>query len=481
MAQIKDKVVGGLLWKFLERISTQGVTFVLQIILARLLLPEEYGLIAMINVFIALANIFVTSGFSTSLIQKKDADDLDFSTILWSSLAVSVFLYVILYFAAPFIASFYEMPQLVPVTRIYSISLIFLAYNSIQQAYVSRKMLFRKMFYSTLFGSILSGIIGIVFAYLNFGIWSLVSQYTLNIIFNIIILQCIIDWKAKLVFSWNRAKKLMKYGSNILGAAFVGQLFEELRQLLIGKYYTAADLAYFNRGRALPTLISSNIEASINQVMFPAMSDYSDKPLEIKNMVRRSIQVSSFVMYFFMTLLAVASRPIIILLLTEKWAPAVPYMQMICISSMIAIMSTANMQAIKAIGRSDIVLKLEFWKKPAFLIILFCAVQHSVYAVALTMPIYSLYAAIVNMWPNKKLLNYSIVEQFRDQMPAVLLAGVSAVVSFPLFYLDVNQYIIMILQIATCSILYFGLSYIFRVETYEYLIRSVRNYIMNRK
>lgn len=473
----KNKVMNGLVWKFAERISTQGVTFILQVVLARLLMPEQYGVIAMINVFIVLANVFVVSGFSTSLIQKKDADDLDFSTILYCSLTVAGLLYTILFLAAPYISSFYNMPLLTPVMRVYSLSLLLYAYNSVQQAYVSRHMMFRKFFYSTLSGTVISGVVGIIMACLGYGIWALVAQYLLNIIMNMLVLRGIIDWRPKYIFSWERAKGLMKYGSNILGAALIGKLFDELRQLLIGKYFTPSDLAFFNRGRSLPHLVSSNIESSIEQVLFPAMSNHSDSPEEIKRMMRRSIRVSSYVMYFFMTLLAVASKPIIILLLTEKWEPAVPYMQMICISSMVAIMSTANMQAIKACGRSDVLLKLELWKKPAFLLLLIIAVKHSVMAVALTMPLYAIYAAIVNMWPNRKLLNYRITEQLRDQMPAVLLSLSCALVALPIRHLFIeSKFLIMVLQTLICVFIYLIGSIIFKVETFYYILNTIKEY-----
>lgn len=480
MSSEKNQVMSGLAWKFSERISTQGVTFILQVVLARLLLPEQYGVIAMINVFIALANVFVVSGFSTSLIQKKDADDLDFSTIFYCSLIVAGLLYSVLFFAAPYISDFYNMPLLTPVMRVYSLSLILYSYNSVQQAYVSRHMMFRKFFYSTLSGTIISGIAGVVMAYLGYGVWALVAQYLLNIIINSVVLRGIIEWRPRWIFSWNRAKKLMKYGSNILGASLIGQIFDELRQLLIGKYFTPADLAFFNRGRSLPHLVSSNIDSSINQVLFPAMSNHSDNPEEIKRMTRRSIKVSSYVMYFFMTLLAVASKPIIILLLTEKWEPAVPYMQMICISSMVAIMSTANMQAIKASGRSDILLKLEFWKKPVFLLLLIFAVRHSVMAVALTMPLYSIYAAIVNMLPNKKILGYGISEQLRDQMPAILLSIACTICALPILNLSINDFVIMFLQIIVCTLIYIGGSILFKVETYRYIKETIIETI-NRK
>ena len=259
MVKERSKIINGFAWTFLERISNTGITFLLQIFLARLLLPEQYGLIAMINVFMAIAGVFVVTGFSSSLIQKKDADDLDFSTIFYCSFTVSVFLYVIIYLCSPLISKFYNMPALTDITRVYSISLILSSYNSVQRAVVSRTLMFRNFFYSTTIGSILSGITGIIMAYCGFGVWALVTQHLLNTILNIVVLQFIIEWHPKLIFSIKRAKKLLTFGVNILGASLMGTFFAEIRQLLIGKYYTAADLSFYNRGKSMPDLITSNV------------------------------------------------------------------------------------------------------------------------------------------------------------------------------------------------------------------------------
>ena len=478
----KQKVLSGLGWKFTERMSSQLVTFVLSVILARILLPEQYGLVAMINVFLAIANVFITVGFTSSLIQKKDADHLDFSTILWCSLTISCLLYVIMYFAAPYIEAFYSISGLASVTRVYSLVLIIGAFNAIQNAYVSRHMMFKKFFYSTFSGTLISGIIGIVCAYCGLGVWSIVAQSLSNQVLKLIIVRSLIDWRLKFEFSFDRAKQLMSYGSNILFSSLINSIFQELRQLLIGRYFSAADLAFYNRGRSLPHLVSTNIETSIESVLFPAMSNHSDQPSEIKRMMRRSIRTSSYIMYFFMTLLCLTSKPIILLLLTEKWADTIPFMQVICISSMIAIMSTANMQAIKASGRSDIVLKLEIIKKPVFLCILVAAVHHSVMAVALTMPLYALFAAIVNMYPNKKLLNYSIHEQIKDQMPATLLSLLMAICIIPISYLEINnEFIILLIQLFVGTVLYFGGSILFKVEQFYYIKSTIVNLLKKRR
>ena len=474
MAKERNKIIKGFAWIFAERITQHAISFILQIFLARLLLPEQYGVIAMINVFIAIAGVFVVTGFSSSLIQKKDADDLDFSTIFYCSLFVSVLLYVAIYFCAPFISMFYHMPALTEITRAYSLVLILSSYHSVQRAFVSRKLKFRSFFYSTTIGTILSGVVGIIMAYSGFGVWALVAQNLLNILLNIVVLQFIIEWYPKLIFSFVRAKELMSFGLNILGASLIGTFFMEIRQLLIGKYYTATDLSFYNRGKSMPDLITSNVGSVINTVLFPSMSNHSDDPVALKNMTRRAIKTSSYLMFYFLSLLTIAAKPIIILLLTEKWAPAIPYMQVICLANMIAVLSTVNMQALKASGRGDVLFKLEFLKKPVFLIFVIIAVNVSVMAVAIKMPLYSIYAAYMNMKPNKEVLGYSIKEQLMDFMPAVLLALAMAVTTVPFLFLDINEYLRLFVQLTIGTATYWIFSVIFKVDSLYYL-RSIIN------
>lgn len=244
-----NKIVTGMIWRFGEKITAQAVSFIVSIILARLLMPEDYGVVAIVNVFIAIAEIFVTSGLGTSLIQKKDADDLDFSTVFWCNLVLSSFLYIIVFVLAPMIARFYSMPLLTPVLRIFSLRLPISAVNSIQNAYVSRKMDFRKFFFATLIGTVVSAIVGIVMAYNGFGVWALIAQYLTNSIIDTIVLFTIINWHPRFEFSSYRAKPLISYGWKILATDFIGTVFNQLNSFIIGKEYTSADLAYYTQGK----------------------------------------------------------------------------------------------------------------------------------------------------------------------------------------------------------------------------------------
>lgn len=470
MASEKKQILGGMFWKMAERVSSQGVTFLISIILARLLSPSEYGVIALVNIFIVLANIFVTNGFSASLIQNKNADALDFSTNLYCSLGVSCILYTIIYFSSPFIAEFYGIPELTLITRVYSLSIFLYSFNSIQQAWVSRHLVFKKFFYATFCASVGSGVIGIVLAYNGYGVWALVYQYLSNILISMLVLKFIVPWKPEMIFSWERAKGMLKYGGQLMATGFVGNAFNQLRSLLIGKFYSTADLALFNRGEQFPGLISNNVNITVSSVLFPVLANHSDDLKRIKELTRRSIKTSSFFLFFFMTMLAVVAYPLVKVLLTDKWIQCVPFMQIMCLDAMLGIVSTVNMQTLKAIGRSDVLLRLELYKKPVFFLMLIISVNINVSAIAWSMPIYTIYSNYMNMKPNTSLIGYSMKEQLRDYLPVALIALIVFVVCYPLSFLAINEYIQIVLQIISCSILFIGLAWIFRLDSFQYIL-----------
>ena len=289
---LKSKTLSGLLWMYMERIGAQVVSFVVSIVLARLLMPEEYGVISIVLVFINICNIFATGGFGKALVQKKDADDVDFSSVFYFNLAISTFLYLILFFTAPIISSFYDMPILTPVIRVMGIRLIITSFNSVQHAKTTKSMQFKKYFFSTLGGTILSAVIGIVLAYRGFGVWALVAQYLTNTITDTIILFFTVKWRPKLCFSFSRLKVLLSFGWKILVGGLVDTLYEDFRSLYIGKLYSATDLAYYSRGQSYSNLIVTNVNSSISSVLFPVISKVQDTKSSVKAITRRAIKTS---------------------------------------------------------------------------------------------------------------------------------------------------------------------------------------------
>lgn len=293
----RRKVFSGLFWKFGERITAQLVSLVVSVVLARLLMPEDYGSVAMIMVFITIANVFVSSGFGNALVQKKNADDLDFSSVFFVNILVSLVLYAVIFIAAPWVAAFYGMPVLSPALRVLGVRLVFAAVNSVQQAYVSRNMMFRKFFWSTLFGTAVSGIVGIAMAYHGYGVWALVAQYLTNTCTDTLVLWFTVRWRPIPKYSWRRTKSLLAFGWKLLVSSLLDTGYTQLMSLFIGKKYTSADLACYNQGDKYPSVIVTNINASISSVLFPVMSQCQDDPARVKQMTRRAIQVSSYIMW----------------------------------------------------------------------------------------------------------------------------------------------------------------------------------------
>lgn len=477
----KNKILSSLLWKLMERGGTQGIQFIVQIVLARLLSPTDYGTIALITIFITIANVFVQSGFSTALIQKKDANEVDFSSVFYLSLFTSSILYMILFFAAPLIAGFYNLSQLIPIIRVLSITLFFGALNSIQNAVISKKMQFKKLFFSSLGAISVSGIIGVSFAYMGFGVWALVIQQLVNQLAVTIILWFTVKWRPKMMFSFERIKVLFSFGWKLLVSSLIDTLYTNLRSLIIGKIYYPAMLGYYNRGEQFPQIIVTNIDGSIQSVMLPALSVEQDNRVRMKDMVRRSIVTSSFVIFPLMIGLTVIAEPLIKILLTDKWLPSVPFLQIACMSYALYPIHTANLQAINALGRSDIFLKLEIIKKIIGLAILGVTIFYGVYAIAIGMLVVGIICTFINAYPNLKLLNYGYMEQLKDIMPSLLLSLVMGAGVYNFRWLNLSIYITLALQIGVGVFVYILMAHFFKLECYSYLVKTCKDIYKGRK
>lgn len=476
-----SNILSSLFWKLMERGGTQGIQFIVQIILARFLSPEEYGIIAIVMVFILLANVFVESGFNTALIQKKDADEVDFSSVLYLSLGVATILYGLIFITAPFIASFYDQPILIQVLRVLSITIFIGAFNSIQNAYIARNMLFKKLFTSSLGSVTISGVVGIIAAYSGLGVWALVLQQLISQLAVAIILWFTVKWRPHLIFSTTRVKSLFSYGSKLLASGLLDTLYSNLRTLIIGRMYTPYMLGYYNRGQQFPQLIVSNINGSIQSVMLPALSAHQDDRKRVKEMMRRAIVSSSFLIFPMMVGMAVVAEPLVEIVLTDKWLPAVPFLQIACFTFALWPIHTANLQAINAMGRSDIFLRLEIIKKIMGLIVLGVSLPFGVYAIALGGIFSGLIGTFINAYPNKELLNYSYKEQWLDIMPSLLISLIMGGIVYLFNFSNILAWQILILQIVSGGIIYILLAKIFKIESFTYLVGTMKQLINSRK
>ena len=471
----RSQALSGLMWRFLERFGAQGVTFVVSIILARLLDPEVYGIVAIVTVFTAILNVFIDSGLGNALIQKKDADDLDFSSVFFFNMFMCVVLYLLLFAVAPLIAKFYKMPLLTPVIRVMSLTVIISGVKNVQQAYVSKHLLFKRFFFATLGGTIGAAVLGIWMAYKGYGVWALVAQGLFNAAVDTLILWITVKWRPKLMFSLERFKSLFSFGWKLLVSQLIDTVYNNLRQLIIGKLYNADNLAFYNRGYMFPNVFVLNVNSAIDSVLFPVMSNAQDNVESVRAMTRRSIQVSSYLMWPIMLGIAAVSRPLVIVLLTEKWLPCVPYVIIFCISYAFLPMETANLNAIKALGRSDIFLRLTVIKKIIGFIILLATMWFGPLIMAASNLFFSVVNQIINAWPNRKLLHYSYGQQIADILPSMLLSAIMFGAVWCVQFLHLGNFVTLLIQVGIGVAVYVFGSKLFKIESFHYILSILKS------
>ncbi len=470
------RIVLNLIWRFSERCGAQLVTFIVSIVLARILTPKDYGSIALVTVFTTILQVFVDSGLGTALIQKKDADDLDFSSVFYFNLVVCIVLYVVMFVVAPYIARFYNDTTLTPVVRVISLTIVISGVKGIQQSYVSRHMLFKRFFFSTIGGTIFSAFLGIGMAYAGLGVWALVAQQLSNAMIDTLILWLTVNWRPKMTFSWKRLVYLLSFGWKILVSALLDTVYNNLRNLIIGKIYSSSDLAYYNQADRFPKVIITNINTAIDSVLLPSMSSVQEDHERVKSMTRRAIKTSTYIMAPLMMGLAFCATSVVQLVLTDKWLPCVPYLRIFCFTYMFWPIHTANLNAINAMGRSDLFLKLEIIKKIMGMILLLGTMRISVMAMAYSLIVSSILSQIINSWPNRRLLNYSYLEQLKDILPAILLAvGMGCIVS-TVQLLGISSAVTLLIQIPLGALIYICGSKMLRLESFEYLLEMIRNF-----
>ena len=385
-----------------------------------------------------------------------------------------VVLYIVMYIASPYIAAFYNDKGLTPIIRFISLTIIISGVKGIQQAYVSRNMLFKRFFFSTIGGTIASAIIGIILAYRGYGVWALAIQQVSNTAIDTLILWLTVKWKPKFMFSFQRLKRLLRFGWKLLVSALLDTIYGNLRNLIIGKKYTSADLAYFDQGDKLPKAIVTNINVSIDSVLLPTMSKMQDKTEAVRTLTRRAIRISVYIVAPLMIGFACCADSLVRLVLTDKWLPCVPFIRILSVSYLFWPIHTANLNAIKAVGRSDIFLKLEVIKKAVGLALLLSTMWFGVKIMAYGLIVECLLGLIVNTWPNKKLLHYGYIDQMRDIAPSVLLSMAMGVAVYCVGLISMPEIVKVVAQITLGIVIYVAGSGIFRMKEFEYLIKKIR-------
>lgn len=470
----KGLVFKSFLWKLFERVGSQAISFVITIVLARLLLPEQYGVIALITVFLNVCNVIVDGGFTTALIQKKEADELDFSTVWHFSWGMALLMYLFLWVAAPWIEGFYAMEGLTAIVRALGLNLLLYALNAVQRAYISKRMLFAKLFQGSFVAGIASGLVGIAMAYQGYGIWALVAQSLGFQLFSCLVLWLTLGWRPKWVFSVERFKGLFGYGWKIFMANIVVVGFVEVRKLVIGKLYSSSDLACYERGDQLANIVMKNVFSSMQSVLLPVFAESQDQVAHVKAMMRRTTKLACFVIYPLTAGLAAAAEPLVRLLLTEKWIEVVPFLQILCVANFFTPITISNWEAIKALGHSGITLKLEIVKKVLDVGILLVSCFHGVYAIAWGLVLYNFLCLFINLYPNKRLLDYGIGEQLLDAVPTALIAVAMGVAVWGVNGLGLSLLACLCCQLVVGGGVYLSLCALCKEESFGYVMGLIR-------
>jgi O-antigen/teichoic acid export membrane protein len=422
IGDLREKATSGLIWSAIERFGQQAVVFVVQIVLARLLAPEQFGLIAMVAVFMTLSSIVADAGFSQALVQRKEVGDKEISTVFYFNLGISCVMTLLLCLAAPFIAAFYKFEELTLILRVLSIRLVIGAFGSVQAAILSRQLLFKEIFWVTLPSTLISGIIAIVLAFNGFGVWALVGQSLVQSILQSSAFWFSSDWRPSRVFEIQCLKEMFPYGSRLALSSFLHQGFQSAYVLVIGKVFSAADLGYFQRARSLQRLPVENIQGILGRVTFPLFSKIQDDPPRMKRGMRKALQLSTLLVFPGMALLAAIAEPLVVTLIGEKWLPCVPYLQWLCVVGVLFPLHSMNVNLLLSIGRSDLLLRLEIIKKSLILINVFVTYRYGILAMIYGWGVTSAFGLLINTYYTKKFIDYSFYQQLKDLIPMICIA-----------------------------------------------------------
>ncbi len=472
MNTLKDKVIKGMVWSFSEIISQQGINFVVQIFLARLLMPEDFGLIGMITIFIAVSQSLIDSGFTTALIREKNVSKSDYSTVFYFNLAISVFIYLILFFSSGVISNFFDEPRLEPIIKVLSTVIIINAFGLIQRTILIRQLNFKAQTKITFISSVVSGIIAIIFAFLGFGVWALVVRNILMQFVQSLMLLLHNKWFPTAGFDFNSFKRLFGFGWKILISGLIDTVYENIYYPIIGRFFSAADLGFFTNAKKLNDIPSRTISQAVSKVSYPTLSQIQDDDLMLKKGFRKILKNITFISFPLMIGLASIADPLIKVLLGEKWIPSISYFQILCFSGMFYSLNALNLNVLQVKGRSDLFLKLEIIKKiigvASIIIVLFfkLGITGLLWAMVFT----SFISYFVNSYYSKQMIGYSTIDQIKDFFTILLASLISGIINYSLiFILEFKDIFLLLIQIPFGISLYLLFSYIFRIEEVESL------------
>jgi len=475
MPNLSQKAAKGIYWSFIDQFSSQGIGFLLGVILARILSPSDYGVIVMLEIFTAIANSFIDSGFGTALVQKADRTETDYSTVFIFNIVVSLFFYILLFFTSPLIASFYKSPQLETITKIVALNFIINALMIIPRTILIIKVDFKTQTKISIISVLVSGTIGIAMAYSGFGVWALVIQGLVATSTQAILFVYFIRWKPTLVFSKTAFSQLFGFGSKLLLSGLLDTVYKNIYSLVIGKKFLAADLGFYSRAKQLQSLPAQNITSILQRVTFPIFCSIQNDSKRLIEAYRKLIRMAAFIVFPLMFLLVLVAKPLVILLLTEKWLPSVGLFQILCFAGMWYPIHAINLNILEASGRSDLFLRLEILKKILGVSVLIITIPMGLKALVLGQVVTSFLALFLNTYYTGKHYNYGIISQLKDiylfLLIALLLCGTLLFVN----ECFVSNWIKLLGGIFVYSIAYIGISKVFHFEEFEIIVSSVKN------
>lgn len=473
---LKEKTVHGILWSFAERFGYLLLQFITNLVLARLLTPDDFGLIGMMMVFIGLCTIMIDGGFGAALIQKKDPTHNDYSTIFYTNILISIVFYLGLFLIADTIAEFYSQPQLSNLVRILGFVLVFDSFSIIQNNILVKNLQFKQIAKIKISAAFLSSLIGIILALKDFGVWSLVVQYLTNSVMRTLFFWIRSSWHPTLIFSITSFKALFRYGSKLLLASFISEFYRNFQSLLIGRVFTPKDLGFYTQAKQLQTVPSTALMMIINQVTFPVFSQMRSNVDKLIMGIRSVLKSLVFVNFPIMILMAVVAKPLFVFLFTEKWLPSVPYFQLLCLGfGLLLVVHNLNLNVLKSIGRSDLVLRLEVIKKAIGIALILILLRFGIIGILLALWINSIIEFFLNGYYTGKCVGYGILKQIKDIAPTLVISSLIGLLTWLLFRKSSLHPLFAILaQVLMFGILYFGTAKIIGLEALHVYIAEIR-------
>lgn len=474
---LRNKTVKGVGWSFADSILGQGITFLVGLVLARLLTPDEYGLIGIITIFITVLNSIVDSGFSNALIRKQHTTQADYNTVFITNMVFSILLFILLFFSAPAIAAFFKRPELVNLTRVMGLVVIFNALSIVQNTILTKRLDFKTKTKASLISAVVSGIIGIGLAIKGFGVWSLVGQSLSRQLLNSCCLWFFNRWWPQLKFSMSSFKEMWSFGWKLLVSKLIDTTWTELYQVVVGKFYSPATLGQYTRGKQFAQILSANITSVVQRVSFPTLSEIQDDKTRLVNAYRKIIRTTMFVTTSLMFALAGVAHPFIYCLVGPQWDLAASFLPLICISMSLYPLHAINLNMLQVQGRSDLFLKLEIIKKAIAVGPILLGIFLNIYWMLIGSIISGIISFFLNSYYSGKMIGYSSVDQLKDILPFYGIGLLVAVSVYFLRFLPLSNYMILAIQIVTGTIVFLGICLAFKVNEYQDVKQILHQYM----